>query len=456
MPAADFIYGDAGVILIKQESTYGVDAVPVGTDAALCKEMSVTPTVDMLELERQGHTFRAPGSTPTLKYVNCSFKFTLAGGFERTDYVSQPPPDWEPLLLCSGYKKTNIQDTDYTAGTKSSKRQVYNLTDGWQIEITTDLGVDTITFNTGDFTNIARATAAEMATHINANNTNSQVVALGYRGYLYLKSPTTTNLATINVSGGTAQLLTEVGFSAGVVAATQLITGYTYSPDSMVAQPSCTIYCYKFIPGSETLDKSYLIKVLGAVFNVKFYIKSEEEACIEFDGNGAYVKPAASTYPTGITYSNTKDAMKALGGNVTFDDYDSSSTFTEVFDSLEVDSAWEVKPRKDMSPLSGIIGYYITRKGTPSGSFNPDVKLPETTQADQFARVENAKGYKIDGTWKSDLGSQCAVSMPNVQFGSPNYSADGLVKFDQSILLRDNSDDGDDWISLTFTSDNSS
>lgn len=113
---------------------------------------------------------------------------------------------------------------DPVAAVLTSGAETYALTDGWTLTVIVDGGsVQTATFNTADFSNIALATALEVAAVINTDITG--VTADGSSGSVVLTTDSLgpTTYSDLEVTGGTAN--GALGFSTTPVAG----TGVTYS-----------------------------------------------------------------------------------------------------------------------------------------------------------------------------------------------------------------------------------
>lgn len=81
--------------------------------------------------------------------------------------------------------------------------ETYVLTDGMTLTLSVDGGADdTATFNTGDFSDIGAATAAEVASVINADITG--VTASDASGSIQIVSDTAGTGGSLRVTGGTA------------------------------------------------------------------------------------------------------------------------------------------------------------------------------------------------------------------------------------------------------------
>jgi hypothetical protein len=111
---------------------------------------------------------------------------------------------------------TTTAGTALQATILSSNAETYALTDGWTLLISIDGEANqTVTFNTGDFGNIALATADEVATVILADTTD--VSAVDESGSVRISNTRGVGADfTINPTGGTAAA--TLGFSAGAVA----------------------------------------------------------------------------------------------------------------------------------------------------------------------------------------------------------------------------------------------
>jgi len=113
---------------------------------------------------------------------------------------------------------------DPVAATLTSAAETYNLTDGFTLTVIVDGGsVQTATFNTADFSNIALATALEVAAVINTDITG--LTADGSSGSVVLTTDSLgpTTYSDLEVTGGTGNA--ELAFSTTPVVG----TGVTYS-----------------------------------------------------------------------------------------------------------------------------------------------------------------------------------------------------------------------------------
>ena len=106
------------VVLAKVESTKGTDASPTGSDAILCDV--VNPTVDGQSLENT--VVRNSISAAPQKFVNKTVKATIVVRAKGSG-TAGTPPEFSPLLQCSGLKETA------TATTKVEYKPVNSASD---------------------------------------------------------------------------------------------------------------------------------------------------------------------------------------------------------------------------------------------------------------------------------------------------------------------------------------
>ncbi|MDZ4772654.1 MAG: flagellar hook-associated protein FlgK [Planctomycetota bacterium] len=105
------------------------------------------------------------------------------------------------------------------AANLGGRQEPFTMTAGSTLQITTGVGTSTITFNPSDFTNIAAATAEEVATAVNAQIGSIGARAVVVGGRVVLQTLTQGTSATIQTTSGSA--LTALGFTAGQSAAGQ-------------------------------------------------------------------------------------------------------------------------------------------------------------------------------------------------------------------------------------------
>ncbi|MCU7917068.1 MAG: hypothetical protein KZQ95_01765 [Candidatus Thiodiazotropha sp. (ex Epidulcina cf. delphinae)] len=98
------------IIVAAVESSYGVDEAPLGSDAILVSEPTITPLA--------GNTVSRNNARPYLgnnqqihvgSHVQVSFKVEVAGGG-----AVDAPPQWSPLLQACGWSETVNAATDVT------------------------------------------------------------------------------------------------------------------------------------------------------------------------------------------------------------------------------------------------------------------------------------------------------------------------------------------------------
>lgn len=140
------------------------------------------------------------------------------------------------------------------SATIGSSREPFALANGNTLQLATNSGSATITFQTGSFANIGQATAEEVAAAINADPQTASIGAhaVAVDGRLFLQTTATGSSATIQSAGGTA--LTAMGFSPG-----QNGTGQTnsVSPTISGTYTGSTNETYTFVPaGTGTIGST--------------------------------------------------------------------------------------------------------------------------------------------------------------------------------------------------------
>ena len=112
------------VVLAKIETTKGTDATPTGTNAILCDV--VNPTVDGQSLEN--NVVRSSISAMPQKFVNKTVRATIAVRVKGSG-TAGTPPEFSPLLQCSGLKETATASTkvEYTPVNSASDQKTATL-----------------------------------------------------------------------------------------------------------------------------------------------------------------------------------------------------------------------------------------------------------------------------------------------------------------------------------------
>jgi hypothetical protein len=127
-----------------------------------------------------------------------------------------------------------------------STSETFALTNGWTLLVSVDGGAaQTATFNTGDFANIALATAAEVATVINADIAG--VLAADAAGSVEITSDTLGTGSNVTITGGLAAA------ALGLTAATDTGTGDVANIDAVTFAEVKTVV-EADIPGLTVVD----------------------------------------------------------------------------------------------------------------------------------------------------------------------------------------------------------
>lgn len=96
------IFWDDKLLLAEIENTYGVDVGPVGANAILAKEVSLSPMEGQdLDRDLELAYFGSQGTVPVEIHSKISFKVELA-----PSGVAGTPPAWGPLLRAGGVAET--------------------------------------------------------------------------------------------------------------------------------------------------------------------------------------------------------------------------------------------------------------------------------------------------------------------------------------------------------------
>lgn len=453
---AQAIYADQGLILVKTETEPGTDAEPTAQlNALMVRSCNVKPIIKEISLERYRHTFASPGVAIGSSHIEWDMEVPMVCPVVNTNYISAPEPPWSPLMKVSGFTATGeIDDSganDYFAAVINTKYQRYQLVDGQTLTVSVDgAAADTVTFNTADFANINRATAAEIAAVINTDVTGATAVV--WRGRVIIATNTVDDTGSIQVTGGTAN--TALGFPTTEVEAYQIVNRWVYNLASHACGQTCTIYFAFFHPCSDgdNDDEYGLWKTFGAVSNLELMFAQDEECTFKFTGKGSYGGFSTGDFTdligSGVVYLGDVDALVGIGATLEFDDYSSANTRTDLASKFSVNLNWTVNDRRDFSADRGIRSFYITRKGSISGSYDPEKWL--TTVYDRMAAVFGAARQGLLAVFQSPLGSRLTLQAPNIQFGAPSLNKDGILRYDQPFYLRDDSSAGDDAVVLTF------
>lgn len=138
------------------------------------------------------------------------FAATILGEFESVNFGSivGNPTTIDTI-------KTPVSGWSAKAAITSLNDETYTLSDGQSLTISVDGGTgQSVSFNTGDFADIANATAAEIAAEITADTTGLSATDEG--GFVRIVSDTDGPGSSIQITGGTAA--EELGFTQAAFA----------------------------------------------------------------------------------------------------------------------------------------------------------------------------------------------------------------------------------------------
>ena len=462
------LYADQALLLIKAETTPGTDAVPTASENAVkTRSCTVTPNIETIQLERYAHTFQSPGVLPAKSFMEFEVEIALVAPVENTNYMSAPKPRWEDLLTSSGFGVTletdNTGTEDFFAAVRCRKPARWSgLEDGMTLTVSVDGAADsTVTFNTADFADITAPTAAEVKAVIDADLAVDGGSSVIWRNYIIIKTDTTDNTGSIEVTGGTAAAIFD--FPEGEVEAYNIVQRRIYEPDSQQCASTCTLDFCMFPACAVTDDVYWRAKALGSVANVEMSLANAEEALFKFSGKGAWGGITTPTYtslvnlptdvpagggPVRFAGDDMNDAMIGIGATLEFDT-GTDPTRTDLFSKLSINMNWDVNERPDQTQARGIRAFFITRKNGASGSYDPEEWV--TDVYDRWSAVINSVRQSFTGVYTSQAGSRLTIEIPNLQFGNPKMGkGDGLVRHENEFYLRDLTADGDDYLKMTF------
>lgn len=348
-----------------------------------------------------------------------------------------------------------------TAGRESAWAGPFNISAGAVIAFAVEGGSTvTCTLTHGSsaiYADNTRATADEIISDIASAVTSGGATISNRFGRLYLRSNEDDGTGKLAIISTTSDIFGFVETAAasgetGVVTGSRLVTRYDYVPDSYQQYPTCTVWCYMFPQGAKVDNRAYLIRARGCAFDAEFTTDVNGESYITFAGKGAWVSVGdTATFPKGWRYRHRGDALVAMGGTISFDAKDGSTPRQDPFGQLSLKGNYDVKERDDQGSQYGIKGFFIDRKGkSMSGSFNPEVKM--VAEFDKFSLVGSANANEMSAAYQSARGSTLTISIPDLQYGNPEWSADGIVRFEQGFYCRDITDDLDNHITLSFGS----
>lgn len=348
-----------------------------------------------------------------------------------------------------------------TAGRESSWAGPFNISAGGVIAFAVQGGA-TVTCtcdhaNTAKYAANERATADEIIADIGAAVTSGGATISNRFGRLYLRSNLASGLGKLAIISTTTDIFGFVETAAasgetGVVVGERLAIRHDYVPDSYQKYPTCTVWCYMFPQGAKVDNRAYLIRAKGCAFDAEFTTDVNGESYITFTGKGAWVSVGdTATFPKGFRYKTRGDALVAMGGTISFDAKNGTAARQDPFGQLSLKGNYDVKERDDQGAQYGVKGFFIDRKGkSMSGSFNPEVKM--VSEFDKFSLVGSANANELSAAYQSARGSTFTISVPDLQYGNPEWSTDGIVRFEQGFYCRDLTDDLDNHITLSFGS----
>lgn len=148
---------------------------------------------------------------------------------------------------------SNKSLSDTAGSVTSGNSETYSLSDGETLDVKVDgAAAQTATFNTGDFGDIADATAAEVAAVINTDVTG--VTASDDSGSVKITSDSTGESSSVQVTGGTANSV--LGFDTNV-----------HSGRTIFKEIGSGVYTIEFLSTELDTVGSFTYKVTGSTIN---------------------------------------------------------------------------------------------------------------------------------------------------------------------------------------------
>lgn len=218
-------------------------------------------------------------------------------------------------------------------------------------------------------------------------------------------------------------------------------------------QGSVSVECLKFKDGADitggTDSGMEVWEANGAVFNLDLTLSANEECVLKFTGQGLYNTPVEYTTDiSGADFASPDDGLVVQGGTV------SINGNADIVSSLSFSTNWEIKERPSMGSATGLAGFMLSRMGNASGSYEVEAaeENPTTGGRSRWAEVEADTTFTLFMAGSTNNGGiYFRFEVPNAQHLSPDPTMDGVLKYSQPFIARDNSDAGDDYFGLAFS-----
>jgi hypothetical protein len=206
-PKSKFYRSAQGLVLVKAETTPGVDSNPTPQDNALyvidCK---VEEVVEMVNMKRKGGGFRSPGAIPGKRYANVSLTMPAVAPWALPGWESLPEPDWKDLATASGLGFEEVLGEEYVASVKSTQGTWDMSEPGGSLRIvafvdgsTTPVVLNPDLTDEDDFPDRKFVSAGNIVNGIETAANAADIDVIARKGRLYLKSQDNTVSGAIRV-----------------------------------------------------------------------------------------------------------------------------------------------------------------------------------------------------------------------------------------------------------------
>jgi hypothetical protein len=238
-------------------------------------------------------------------------------------------------------------------------------------------------------------------------------------------------------------LLAASGFKKSVVASTSV----TYRPttvNDMTDTPSATIWLYKY---RLTDSNAYLLKAFGYRGNVTMTMTMGEEAVIAGTGMALY-----SAYPTSTVAKPTAPTTYLGAGCMVVEGMSLTVGATSYpVESFEIQSNWTMTEIRTGASTGGTLSQVLLTRPMSGGRLIGSLTLVDGATAFQDMITKWSAGTQatLSATLTNGVDT-ITITAPNVQFGQPAESAEGILKFDVPIYFNRGTS-GDDEISIAYT-----
>lgn len=255
--------------------------------------------------------------------------------------------------------------------------------------------------------------------------------------------PFTGRLGAAGTAPAWGPLLEACGFKKVVVDSTSV----TYKPSTSQAQadtPSCTLWQYL---RQLELAEAYLLKARGFRGNATIRLTVGDEAVLAGTGLALYdpwptADIAAPTPPSsydGATCMVVQQLALAMGA------------VTYPCESLEINSNWELTEIRTGEAGAGTLSKVVATRPSSGGRLTGSLNLVDglTALNDLITKWQSGTQVTLSATL-SDGTRTITITAPNVQFGQPAGSRDGVMKFAVPLFFNRGTA-GDDELSIACT-----